>query len=86
MDHHNDNVLILPIFGGPMQISGYGDSFDGCRYPSAGCLHWLLGPTTEDAPVVQMAHLDQPCPYVLFLTLTLTIHPFCYPNLSRQAN
>ena len=52
MDHHNDDVLILPVFGGSMQIFGHGDSFDRGRYPSVDSLHWLPDPTPEDAPLV----------------------------------
>lgn len=53
MDHYNDDVLILPIFGGPMQVFGYSDSSDWRRYPSAGRLHWLSDPPAEDAPLVR---------------------------------
>ena len=85
MDHHNDDVLVLPIFGSPMQISGYSDSIDWCRYSSAGCLYWLLDPTTEDAPVVQMAYLDQPCVSFLFVPIIPSFVMFRGPEPSSAS-
>ena len=61
MDHYDVDVFVLPSSGGAVQVFGYGNSFDWCRYPSFDCLHWLLDPTSEDAPVVQMAYVDQSC-------------------------
>ena len=60
MDHYNVDVFIFPGFGGAVQVFGYGDSFDWCRYPSAGCLHWLLDTSAEDEALLPMAYLDQP--------------------------